>query len=90
MQSSHSLINLLGGIGSCNSLSLERCSLRSSRHFLTGMLVYRDLMSKLANFLPWMLIFLSLWSRSPEFLMWVGLMVPSRGVRIFASSLAIL
>ena len=58
---------------------------------LTGMLVYRDLTSRLASFLFLvMLMFWSLSSRSPECFMCAVLIVPSNGVRVLASLRAIL
>ena len=59
-------------------------------HFLTGMFVYRDCMSKLANSLFFILMCLILLRRSPEFFRCEGLIVPSRGVRILVMCFAIL
>ena len=67
-----------------------RCVLSSLRHFLIGMLVYREDMSKLFMVLFLMSMFFSFCRRSPEFLMCAELIVPSRGVSSFVMAWAIL
>ena len=57
-------------------------------HLSTGMLVYRDLISKLANYLLFILMSVNLLS-DPEVLMGASLMVPNRGDNNLARSLAI-
>ena len=59
-------------------------------HLSTSMLIYRDLISKLAKYLLFISMSVNLLRRDPEFLMCVSLMVPNRGDNILARSLAIL
>ncbi len=59
-------------------------------HLSTGILVYKDLMSKLAKYLLCISMSVSLLSSDPEFFRCALLMVPNRGVNNLARSLAIL
>ena len=52
-------------------------------------LVYRDLMSKLAKYLLFISMSVSWLSSDPEFFMYVSLMVPNKGDNNLARSLAI-
>ena len=89
----HSLISLkksCAGKGVGMFLFLKCCS-RSDKHFSTGMLVYRDFMSRLVSFLRrFPLMCFNLSSKSPECFKWLLLMVPRRGVSVWHSFRAIL
>ena len=59
-------------------------------HLSTGILVYKDLMSKLAKYFLFILMSVSWLSSDPESFMCVSLMVPNTGDNNLARSLAIL
>lgn len=65
-------------------LTLKKMFLLNLRYLLTRIFVYRYLISKLAVFLFDISKDFSLLMRLPEFLMYHELIVPRRGVKIFA------
>ena len=71
-------------------LDFRRWLCRRSIHLSTGMLVYKDLMSKLAKYLLFISMSVSWLSSDPEFFMCASVMLPNIRDNNLAKSLAIL